>query len=1061
MPRGYDAEGNVIDTVTGQVLFKSSRPPAAQTIKATEVKDSGAFKDVAKGIAKNLPSSIIRGVGGLAVPDLFAKAGTTAGAAAASAINKLRKPDTTKPSANVKAFTDALYNSGGLRIPGTDVDIVQSPSAFKSFREAAGLLGEGVFDVGSTLLTGGSASVAKNVGKGIAKETAVKTFAKNLLNPKRIAIDVATGGGGAAAVTAQDKNATASDIVKSGLIGGAFGLLAPPALGALTDVTTRSAGALSKGVGKALKKTEEVLTDYATPKAKGAEGTNYLGKLLVEPQTKLQKTAEVVASGVSKVREAPYRIKVGINRFTPAGRVKDLIEDVGGIPLDADFEDNFQSAGYRAGGEASEKLKDYIAMRSQYGSDFDNVKRYSMLLDYADRAKTGITEFPGGLKAQEIPLAIKELEQSLTPEQMAKVKSGQQELNKIFSAELDEAVNAGIVTPDDAVKYRTDHPNYIPHSVVDFIAEKAGGNAPEGMGKGPLKGFNITNSGIKRAKGSQREIEDIDLVVTRKFLENRTRINNNAATRDLIAAAEKAQAENGVDLGFRRITPSETIKEVDYKKQNLDKISFFRDGVKEERLVPKDVGEMIKYEPALSGPIMGTVVALLSVPARVTRALATTFNPMFALVSNPLRDIQTSQVTSSVKARDLIKGLGTALGLGKNSEELYSLANKSGALQSTLYREFGSPERVFEKMMKDADKSRVGRVVGEIINPFKLVETMGGKMEEMTRIAVFSRAIQDGLTPQQAAKAARDATVDFGKYGHLTEVMNKLTPFFNARIQGAVNLAQAANKDPYRFSRKLLYTSIYPTTLLLRHNSQYEAYDNVPDSDKRKFWVIMYGQIPGRDFSGNRVMIPLYTKIPKGEAQQAVSSLVNRMLTIGMQKEPETTAEFIKNVIGDFSPVDSSSLMPAALKIPYELIANKSLYRDAPIEPDYIPVPGTKSKYEKRENVKPYLRATKNTLEASKELGKLLGWSPAKIDYVIRVGVMNDLLMATDRLQAPEKYSGKYSTPEENMANMPFIRSVLGASAYGPVQKEKEKKTEKEQERTEKLFLRKLQQPPR
>jgi hypothetical protein len=329
-------------------------------------------------------------------------------------------------------------------------------------------------------------------------------------------------------------------------------------------------------------------------------------------------------------------------------------------------------------------------------------------------------------------------------------------------------------------------------------------------------------------------------------------------------------------------------------------------------------------------------------------------------------------------------------------------------------------------------------------------------------MSVFRRAILEGATPQQAAKQARDASVDFGKSGDVTATINRVIPFFNARIQGAINLKNAATKDPYRFARKMFYSAIYPALVLDGYNRRFSSYENIPDTDKRKYWVIMYGQERGVGYDGKPLMIPLYMAIPKGEAQQGMTAVVDRIMGIGREKYPESTLAFLGNLASDFSPINDSNLLPTGLQIPAELAFNKSLYRDSQIEPDYIPVPKNEREFTKKtvkaESVEPGLRATKSTSIVANELGKIMNWSPSKIDYVIRTGVLNDLILAADKVLG--KADQKLLTPGEQTSRLPLVRSLLRSSAQGVVQKKKAAEKQKEMEKNTKLFEKRLMRPP-
>lgn len=514
---------------------------------------------------------------------------------------------------------------------------------------------------------------------------------------------------------------------------------------------------------------------------------------------------------------------------------------------------------------------------------------------------------------------------------------------------------------------------------------------------------------------------------------------------------KKAQITDAVD--DLRANAEKKIKGVDVP-EGFEKFSFFRDGIREDWLIPEDLGRALKHMNAeeaskaisfLNNTIVGKII---TAPAKVTRALTTQKNPVFALFRNPLRDIQTAQITSELGAKDWMKGLATSIQASRGkADELYRLARESGALQGSIFREQNEAEKILADKVAKIGKGKQGwgsRQVGRIgkVVTGEVVDAAGQVMEEATRLGVFSRALKNGLDPREAAKLARNSTVDFGKSGGVLEVANKVIPFLNARAQGFLNLGSAIAKDPTRAARKLFYTAAWPAALLTSHNIKYESYQNIPDNEKKQFWIIMVGETAGKDYQGKDVAVPYYIKIPKGEAQMAVAAGVERVLSVGASKYPESTGEFVRDLAGAISPVSESSVLPPGLSQWVELKSNYSFFRDQQIEPDYTKIGNT---WFKTDEIEPKYRSKWNTSEAAKALGSVMNWSPTQIDYVIKTGLMNDLVRVGDL--AVEGWNKEATTPFQKASETPFIRSVMGASAYGEdlARKEFEEKQRVEQ----------------
>lgn len=490
------------------------------------------------------------------------------------------------------------------------------------------------------------------------------------------------------------------------------------------------------------------------------------------------------------------------------------------------------------------------------------------------------------------------------------------------------------------------------------------------------------------------------------------------------------------------------IKAVDIP-EGFQKVSYFNNGVREDWIVPDDIGRAIKN---LDGEQANAVMRwmdnsflgkAITTPANILRKVSTTMNPVFALFRNPTRDAQTAILTAT---DDYSKGLIKTI-TGRNDEGLYRLARSEGAFQGSIYREMLTPEQILKQKAWENETGWVKKLT----RPDKILEAWGQKMEEFTRIQVFSGALANGKTAQEAAKMARNATVDFGKSGNSLQVLNRVIPFLNARVQGFSNLGSAFVKDPTKASRVLMWTAAYPQAVLTAYNSRYESYDGILDSEKRKYWIVMVGEKKGKDIKGKTTMIPNYIKIPKGEAQQAVSNTVERVSTVGRQKYPESTKAFMGKLIGDISPVTDSSIWPAGAQQVVEVMTNHSFYRGKPIEGQWTYING---KAYETANIEPRYRTTVSTSEAAKMIGNVLNWSPAKIDYVIKIGIIGDVINALD---IPITLKEKDKTGFEKASQIPIVSGVVGSTSYEQDQAKKKYEAEKTKQKNTVKIERALQ----
>lgn len=545
---------------------------------------------------------------------------------------------------------------------------------------------------------------------------------------------------------------------------------------------------------------------------------------------------------------------------------------------------------------------------------------------------------------------------------------------------------------------------------------------------------------IKREQLIAARKEKLDAKITafngKKFdtvQEKAQYINDLKADRKALEAVVDERRGDAADLRKALSALKDTkMKSVDVPP-DMEKISYFKNGVREDWLIPKDVGMALKNLDGESASAIGNwfnntkLGRAVTAPARVVRRLATGVNPVFATFTNPLRDVQTTAITAPVEAQDIYKGLISSITQDKTQADgLYRRAMRAGVFTTTIFREEQDPQKVFLESLHGGgfvDELKHGRVD-------KMVETVGQRLEESTRLAVFNHALANGMGDVEAARIARNATVDFSKSGVIIQQANRVIPFLNARVQGAVNVVKAATDNPQEFTRRAMWAGAAPAALLTAHNAKYASYNNIPDYEKQKYWIFMVGEHNGFDTSGRPVQVPNYIKIPKGETQQLVSSGVERILNLGMQQNRESTGKFLANLAYNFSPVTESSLLPAGLQQAIELKTNKSLFTGKNIVPDTVKF-GNRF-FNTKELPAKYRYNPQFTSSIATNLGRMLGVSPAQIDYLLKTGVLNDL----SRL--PDVSWNSKQTLLDNVSNLPFIRTIFGNNSSANYSQKKE-----------------------
>lgn len=494
----------------------------------------------------------------------------------------------------------------------------------------------------------------------------------------------------------------------------------------------------------------------------------------------------------------------------------------------------------------------------------------------------------------------------------------------------------------------------------------------------------------------------------------------------------------------------------------MEKFTFINQGVHEDWLVPKDVGMMLKaIDPTgmsavsrlLNSTLFGKTITL---PAKVLRAAQVALNPLFMFFRNPVRDIQ--QAWMSIGAfgeswmgalRDVIKDKNV------DTDSIYKQASEAGAFVGGLLRETQDPKAVLDTILSE---NGIGskKIIPKAGSYIKEIWTGAGEMfEQATRLMVFKKGLKDGMNPEQAAKFARDATVDFSKAGYVTEVLNKVIPFLNPAVQGTINIGKLIAKDPVTFYRRAFNQVVMPTMILHAFNSRSEGYYNISEGTRLRNWVIVLGDTTGRDpRTGAPGKKAFYVAIPKNEIATIVSGLVDYELDHQKNKNQQAYGDFVQNLVGNISPVNFDSVSPTGFKTLQELKQNRDFYRQRDIVPEWVQ--DKYGKWVKSAEVPPEFRYNERyTNEVSEMLGKLLKVSPAQVEFVAQQygGVFNQMLWALDlplqRLTQDGKYEayskliqdkksvrfdnapiiGSFDTTwADKLANSPFLRSIISVS---------------------------------
>ena len=194
------------------------------------------------------------------------------------------------------------------------------------------------------------------------------------------------------------------------------------------------------------------------------------------------------------------------------------------------------------------------------------------------------------------------------------------------------------------------------------------------------------------------------------------------------------------------------------------------------------------------------------------RNMLINYNPSWGLV-NPIRDVQTG-LAFALSEQDVAGGRieGKEL-VGKISAGYFPALksfwrNRRGTEGKTdidreydqftkEYVEDGAPtglsltkslaeqQRRFERIVKQGDFKKKLRAIGDY------VEDYNQTMENAVRLSTYVEARKAGVARSDAATLAKDLTVNFNRKGEYSSAIDSMYLFFNAAVQGNVNIAKA------------------------------------------------------------------------------------------------------------------------------------------------------------------------------------------------------------------------------------------------------------------------------
>jgi hypothetical protein len=569
-------------------------------------------------------------------------------------------------------------------------------------------------------------------------------------------------------------------------------------------------------------------------------------------------------------------------------------------------------------------------------------------------------------------------------------KQVQADWNVYNNGLVDYMVSTGVISKEGGEKFKK-HGDYIP-----FYRQLEGEETI-----GPKVFQNI--SGVKppkKAKGSEAPLAD--------FLETVVRNTQAAIQSGMKNAAALRTVDMLVDL-------DEATKI--HKPTGISTVSLMRDG-KIEHYDVKDVLLVDSLKSLNLAKLPG--LGFLSGPANLLRTLVTK-DPGFML-ANLMRDSMSAWVTSGQNFKpgiDTIRYFGKAL--AGNSPEVEALLN------------FGMGGYEFSKGVEQSGrdladtlkkKSGAKKTLGEkALTPFTAIweglEKGTTASDMATRAAIYKKVMEETGNETEALMRALEV-MNFNRRGNsvVVRIATAAIPFFNARMQGLDVLYRAGirpyiqGKDASDYEKQIAKTFAIRGLTMMAVSSLYWAMTHDDDEylaqeqeTRDNNWLL--------PSLGMRVPIPF-------EVGVIFKVIPERLLELSFGND--TGKDFSEAMVRNIKSSLFMDLMPQTIKPIYEVTTNYNFYTRRPIVGQGAE--GLASVYE----VGP------GTSSFAEGIGKMLGFSPLKVDHLIKAYTGTIGMYGVDTIDAIIDANSDVPKATKRFEQMPLIkRFALDPEARGKV----------------------------
>lgn len=571
----------------------------------------------------------------------------------------------------------------------------------------------------------------------------------------------------------------------------------------------------------------------------------------------------------------------------------------------------------------------------------------------------------------------------------------QARVRKYIDNMMQYRVDSGLMTQENADFLKEFYPNYVPTMRVQDKNAAGRGRDLNAVRIGKTVGR--AQGGTERLVPLHEALGKQTMKVVREGSKNRFAdrlLRDYLRTGDTDAVNRYVKEANQYEHEFS----PETLDDAAIERPSKDKIvTAYMDGKLWEMTVDDTLFDAVKaLSPDTAESNKLTRVARGA--NNLFKSLVTGYNPTF-LARNVIRDLQTAGLNTR-DAAAFARNYPRALAEIKNNGDYWQLYKALGGVYSSVFD--------YNTGTVKEPKGRMGKVMArvEALNMAaeqapRLAEFMG-VMQEAEAAKQRGEAVSDLAAEADALYAAADITVNFGRSGSLGKVLNaNYVPFLNPGVQGLDKLVRRVTetkgaKEWTKLAARAVALGIAPSLLnaLLYHDD--DEWDDLRDSDKDTNYMFKLGN-------------GYWLKIPKGRELSLLGITADRVADAvnGEDVDILSTINTMGNQVAPANPL-TSNIFSA-------LIDSQLLDPDSPGRTWY----GGDIESQRLRNYAPGERYDSSTDVFSKAVGKALGISPKKLNYVLDQysGVLGDFLLPVLTPQAERGMFEKAFTVDAMSSN--------------------------------------------